>query len=187
MISANANKTNVFLPVKIKSLIVRALTEQTQKNVSLQELKFSIFKGLVLRNLAISDGKTTLISLKEASCAFLLPAIFQKKIIIPFINLDSGEIFLERRKDSTFNLQDLFAGKTAAAAKPAFSLFVYRVTLANAVIHFKDNALAQPFEKKIENINATLNLSLSHIRTDTPRRAPIYPNRNHNRAPPCLL
>lgn len=45
----------VFLPARIKALIVEGLKERTHKEVSLEGLSFSIFKGLMLRNLVIAD------------------------------------------------------------------------------------------------------------------------------------
>lgn len=51
---------NVILPTKIKSLIVKGLEDATNKEVTLQSLQFSIFKGLVLRNLVIYDSEKTI-------------------------------------------------------------------------------------------------------------------------------
>ena len=68
----------VVLPVKLKSLIVSALKESTQKQVSLGALQFNIFKGLVLHNISIYDNSGTIFKVKEASCAFLIPPIFKK-------------------------------------------------------------------------------------------------------------
>ncbi len=161
----------VILPVKIKSLIIDSLKEQTQKEVSLQSIQFSIFKGLVLRGLVIYDDKETIVNLKEGSCAFLILAIFKGNIIIPALRLKSLEVFLERRKDNTFNLQELFPQKAAAQAqeekstpplrrKGAFRVSIYRVNVTDATIRFQDNTFAQPFNKNIEHLNLNLYLSL---------------------------
>jgi len=160
----------VFLPTKIKSLIVSGLQEATQKKVSLEALQFHIFKGLVLKNLVISDDQKAIVNIKEVSCTFLILPIFKKKIIIPALKLKSPAIFLERRKDFTFNIQDLFPEKTIQApkakftpplrARAEFSIFIYKVSITNGSIRFQDDTLSPAFTKNIENLNLVINLSL---------------------------
>ena len=161
---------NVLLPNKIKLLIVEAIAEQTQNKVSLESVKLNIFKGLVLRNLSIYEGKEEIINIKEASCAFLIWPVFKKRIIIPALKIKYPVIYLERRADNTFNVQDLFAKKaspepktesTAAQAKGSgFELSIYWVRIVNGVVHFKDSFLPEPFTKDFENLNLNIYLSL---------------------------
>jgi len=108
---------DVVLPLKVKALLVRGLAEQTQKKVSLESLHFNIFKGMVFKNLVIYDDKDILISLKEGSCIFLMVPLFKKTLVIPVLSLRSPQIFLQRRKDNTYNLADLFLPKKGASAK----------------------------------------------------------------------
>ncbi len=151
---------NVILPTKIKALIINSLQEKTREKVSIESLQFSIFKGLVLKNLVIYDDKIPMVSLKEGSCTFLIWPFFKKMIIIPSLSLKYPQVFLERRKDRTFNLQDLFSNKTSRLQAAKFQIFVYRVAITNASIHFMDNSLAQAFAKDIDNLNLNLYLSL---------------------------
>ena len=151
---------NVILPTKIKILIINSLQERTQKKVSLESLQFSIFRGLVLRNLVIYDDKRPIVTLKEGSCTFLIWPFFKKMIVIPNARLRYPEIFLERKKDGTFNLQDLFSDKTSQPQAAKLRIFIYKVTITNANIHFQDSSLAQPFARDIENLNINLSLSL---------------------------
>jgi len=151
---------NVFLPTKIKSLIIKKLQEETQKKVSLDSLRFSIFKGLVLTNLKVYDDTKTIVSLKEGSCVFLILPIFTKRIIVPLIKLKSPEVFLERRKDNTFNLTEFFAKKIEGGQKSKFSIFVYKVRIVDGRINFQDDTLSPPFTKSIDNLDMSLSLSL---------------------------
>jgi len=160
----------VVLPTKIKSLIVSSLETATQKKVNFEALQFHIFKGLVLKNLVISDDQKAIVNIKEVSCTFLILPIFKKKIIIPALKLKSPAIFLERRKDFTFNIQDLFPEKTIQApkakfipplrARAGFSIFIYKVSITDGSIRFQDNTLSPAFTKNIENLNLVINLSL---------------------------
>lgn len=151
----------VILPVKIKSLIVSSLKEVTQKEVNLENLEFSIFKGLVLRNLILSDATKTLLKVKEVSCAFLiLPLFFKKKVIIPSLNVNGAEIFLQRKYDNTFNLTDLFHPQGAKPSKTGFGILVSKVAIKNSHLNFQDDTLSPAFTKNIENLNLIVYLSL---------------------------
>ncbi len=159
-----------FLPGKIKSIIVSSLAQQTRKNVTLGSLEFNIFKGLVLHELVISDNQNVILSTREASCAVFILPIFKKQIIIPSINLKGPYIFLERLKDGTFNLQDIFASRPAVvniphakeskSKKSEFSVSVYKINISSGSIVFQDDTLAVQFKKEVRNIQLSLGLAL---------------------------
>jgi len=159
-----------FLPVKIKSIIVSTLTQQTRKEVSLGSLEFNIFKGLVLRDLVISDGQNVILSTKEANCGVFIWPIFKKQIIIPSISLKGPYIFLERLKDGTFNLQEIFASRPAVVKVPDskesksnksdFSVSVYKINIHSGTIVFQDDTLAVQFRKELRGIQLSLGLAL---------------------------
>ncbi|MFH0791053.1 MAG: AsmA family protein [Candidatus Omnitrophota bacterium] len=163
----------VFLPLKIKSLIITALEQQIHLPVKLESLEFNIFKGLILRNLSIgtlSDGARPILSLQECSCSFLPLPFFKKQIIIPAVKVKSAVIFLERRADKTLNVSDLFGfleksnksipRKTSLTEKSKFSVFVYKVTVLNSRIDFEDRSLSPQFAETVGNLNLRLNLCL---------------------------
>ena len=151
---------SIFLPTKIKSLIINGLQETTGKQVSLGSLRFSIFKGLVLKELKVYDGRRTILSLKEGSCVFLIQPIFKKRIIIPLLRLKSPEIFLERRKDNTLNLLDFLLKKIGQKQKLKFDIFVYKIRVTQAKVDFQDDTIVPPFIKSMENLDLSLWLSL---------------------------
>lgn len=153
----------VVLPVKAKSFIIKGLEDVTRKKVSLRGLRINIFKGLLLEGLSISDEAGEIISVKEASCGFLIPPIFQRKIIIPFVRFESAVISLERKSDNTFNIASLFGAKkeeAAAGSKPKFDLFIYKITVRDSRIDFKDNTLPVAFTRSLEGLNLFVSLSL---------------------------
>jgi hypothetical protein len=150
----------VLLPKKIKSLIVSRLAEQTGKKVVLKSLEFSFFKGLVLRDLVISDSQNVILSTRQANCTIFIWPIFKKQIIIPSLNLKAPYIFLQRRSDKSFNLQDFFALTKPAAKKSNFSVAVLNLTISNGNIVFQDDTLAIKLKKEIKNIQFSLQLGL---------------------------
>ncbi|MDI6758599.1 MAG: AsmA-like C-terminal region-containing protein [Candidatus Omnitrophota bacterium] len=131
---AIAYLNNIFLPKKIKSLIIKSLQEQTQSLVSLGTVKFNIFKGIVLKDLIISDKENTVIGFKEVESGFFILPIFRKMIIIPCLKLSSPLVFLQRRKDNTFNIQELLKGLSISSQKGNFSVTVQRSEVNQGVI-----------------------------------------------------
>jgi hypothetical protein len=157
-VSVYLNK--VILPKKIKALIVSTLAEQTGKQVTLKSLEFSFFKGLVLRDLVISDNQNVILSTRQANCSIFIWPIFKKQIIIPSINLKAPYIFLERRADNSFNLQDLFVPIRKPSKKSDFSVAVFKLVISNGNIVFQDDTLAIKSKKEIKNIQLNLQLGL---------------------------
>ncbi len=150
----------VILPTKIQSLIVSALKQKTAKDVSLGSLQFSIFKGLVLRELKVYDDKKTLLNIKEASCTFLIFPIFKKQLIIPGVGIKGAQIFIHRRSDGTFNIADLFAAKETSAPKPGFNILARKIKITDSRVQFQDDALIPAFTKDFDVKKAILSLSL---------------------------
>ncbi len=149
----------VILPQKIQSLVVSGLSQQTGKNVTLKSLEFNIFKGLILHDLVIADGQQVLLSTRQATCTVFIWPIFKKQIIIPSINLKAPYIFLERRTDGSFNLQDLFK-PPAPGKSQEFNVAVFKVRITNGSVAFQDDTLPEKFKKEIKNIQLILHLGL---------------------------
>lgn len=152
----------VILPLKIRSLIVEGIKGATHKEASFDSLYFSVFKGLVLKNLVIYDDKETFLKLEEFSCGFLIPPLFFKKIVIPSIKLKSLTVFLTRRPDNTLNIAQLLTPTETAPApaqKKKFGVFIYKIAVMNSRVEFKDKTLPSEFSKTIDNLRLVLRLS----------------------------
>ena len=150
----------VILPKKIKSLIVLTLKKQTGKDVTLKSLEFSLFKGLILYDLVVTDNKNVILSTPQATCSIFIWPIFKKQIIIPSINLKSPYIFLERRVDNSFNLQDLFILSKPEVKKSDFNVSVFKINISGGDVVFQDDTLSSKFKKEIKNIQLNLHLGL---------------------------
>lgn len=150
------------LPTKIKALIVKTLQERTGKSVSLDSLRFNIFKGFVLRNLTIYDGTRTFVSLEECDCSFLFWPFFKKQIIIPTIKLKRPVIYLARRPNGSFNIADFLQPPKASqgAVQSAFDILLYKATISNGRINFEDAAVVPAFSKTIEDVNVAVTMTL---------------------------
>ena len=161
LISAGVIYLNrVYLPTKVKALIVKGIEDATQKKVSLVSLNFNIFKGLVLKGLTIYDDTGTLLSLEEGSCTFLILPVFKKNIILPTIRLKSPVLFLERKADNSFNILEPFFKKSVKSGKNGFNILFYKISITDARINFKDDTLTPFFTKSINNISLAVTYSL---------------------------
>lgn len=151
----------VVLPVKLKSLITRALSSQIRKEVALESVQFNLLRGIVLRNLNVYDGQKILIGVKEAAFSFLiLPILKEKKIIIPSIRLIEPAIFLERRADNTLNLFELMPKKAPEEERPRFGLAVSGINVIGGHIDFQDDTFAPHFTQSIIGLDLDISLSL---------------------------
>ncbi len=150
----------VIFPVKIKALIVSSLKKQTSKEVTLKSAEFSLFQGLVLNDLVISEGQNVILSARQLNCSIFIWPIFKKQIIIPGISLKSPYIFLERRQDGSFNLGDLFKPASSSAKKSDFSVSVFKISVSSGDLLFQDDTLSAGFKKEVKNIQFNLQLGL---------------------------
>ena len=119
----------VFLPTDLKAAIVNELERATNKSVSLGVIKFDIFKGIVLKDLAIYDQSSLIINAKDASFRFLIIPFLKKEIFIPSIRIESPEILVERRQDGSLNLGDLIPKDYAPRTK--FKVILRKIIFIN--------------------------------------------------------
>jgi hypothetical protein len=170
---------NVILPTKVKSWISDGISYKTGKKVTLGSVKVNILRGLTLKDLKIYDEAGELINIREASCGFMIFPVFRKKVIIPYVNIKSPAVFLERYPDNSFNLQKIFVPKEGSPGdkRPGFDISVYRISITNANLYFKDNTLNPPLKKEIKKIDLFLGLSMpTSVKFKISGRLPPDPN-----------
>ena len=151
----------VFLPAKVEKLFITSLEKQTQKDVSLDSLQFSILRGLVIDNLVISDEAGPLFIAKKASCGFLILPFFKKEIVIPSVTLESCQIYIDRYSDNSFNLTDIFVKeKQTETLDQEFRLNLTKLHIKDSDVYFKDMSFSPVFSKQLERVDFLANLSL---------------------------
>jgi len=148
----------VVLPVKVKGMIQKSIEDATAKSVTIGQIRASLISGLVLRDVSIGDEASTIISIKEISLRpFLLPFL-KKEFIVPVIKIKSPVINLERRKDGSFNIVDLF--KNHSSKPGEFRIIIRRINIKDGKGSFTDNTFAEPFKKDINGLNADIRFLL---------------------------
>jgi len=150
----------IFLPFTAKKMIISNLQKQIQKEVSLDSLSFSIFRGIVIENLEISDASGPILRVKKAACGFLFLPFLRREIIIPSATLDSCQIFVERYSDKSFNLAELFIKQEKEdSSDDKFLLRLTKLNINDSEIFFKDASVGPVFSKKLENLDLSANFS----------------------------
>ena len=161
---------------KIKAAIVNNLQTATGKKVLLGSVRFDIFKGLVLKDLIIRDDINAIVNVRKARCSFLIMPFFNKEIVISRLILESPDIFIERGKDNSINILELFSKERAAAAD--FKMFIRRVSVRKATVIFYDLALEPLYAREIKGLDAEIYLLLPgkvkyNVKFDIPSDSPI--------------
>ncbi len=150
----------VYLPAKIKSLVIQGIQAQTHKKVSLGSVQFNLFKGLVLRDLSLYDNDKPILSLKEGSCTFLIWPFFKKQLVIPSARLDSAVISLQRRADKSFNWQDVLMPASSSGVKGNFGVIIYKIHITRSRIDYLDSTLDPDFTKSVTDLDLVARFSL---------------------------
>lgn len=100
-----------ILPTKGKTLVIDYLTKATGRTVTLESIYFNPFRGIALKNLAISDDpkyQRTFLTIERLYFNVLYLPIFQeKKIIIPLISIDSPKFILTIDNENKWNFESL--------------------------------------------------------------------------------
>jgi|GEM_PF-1493151 len=153
----------VYLPVKIKSGLIRSLEETLHYNVSIAKINFSLTNGIVIRDIRVYDKiqnkENTLLHINRASFHFLyLPLLKNKEIIIPALHIYSPQINLRYRKDGTLNIYKLFLpGQTKAAnQKNNLTPLIYKINVLQGSLIFEDERQGAGFSKTIKNLDMGL-------------------------------
>lgn len=148
-----------ILPAHIKSALLDVLTQATGKTVSISSAKIDIFRGIVIKDLVISDGETKILSCKDVSSRFLIMPVFRKEIVITALKFASPELFVERMKDGSLNVIEIFF-KKPMLLKGDYGVNISRIVLYNANVAYRDDTIEPPFLKTFKNVSLKMRLLL---------------------------
>ena len=167
----------ITLPVKINTIIVEELKKATGKKIFIGSIRFNIFEGLALEDLVIYDRMTIIVWAKRAYCGIPIRPLFDGKITIPSVTIESAAIYVERRSDNSFNILDLLLpdyepNAVAVAAIP-------RIIIKNARAIFIDRTIDPVYKERIDNIHLDLNFSppdkvALNFSCDISAKLPVY-------------
>jgi hypothetical protein len=158
-IAGAAYFNEVVLTLKIKSALVEGFELATGKKIEMSGAKLDLFRGLVIKDLAILDNDLWVVTAKEASSRFLIVPLFRKQIIITALKLESPRIFVERYRDNSINIAETFFNKPVIL-KGEYALSVSRVILSKATVSFKDSSIEPPLLKELRSVYLDARIAL---------------------------
>ena len=155
---------NVFLPIKLKEIIVHEASKKLNRPVAIESLYYVPLKGLVFKNVVIRDKAPQtekIFSAQEISVSiFYIPLIFQKKVIIPSLVIDDPFVMISRERTGLWNFQDLFTPPERKTSSPSLSAYIAGLTINNGTLVFFDKNISRDAIEKIEHINIHASLAL---------------------------
>ena len=161
------------LPLIIRSVAVKQLSKQLDREVSIQKVKLNPFAfSTAIRGLLIKDKDgEPFVSWDEVYVNFQLSSFLGHPWVFKEIRIAGPFARVQMNKDGTFNFTDLmakFASTNAAAAPPPKSpakpagLWIGRLLITNATASVTDLTHRNPFKRTI----GPLNFTLEHFETD---------------------
>jgi len=167
----------MFPPEKIKTIVLAKVSENLNREATLDEVKIGLWSGISLTGFALSETpnfkKGTFIQSEGFILKFQLLPLLQKKFIIDRVELIKPKINIIQYKDGkTFNFSDLTEDadspdkKETTKSEPgeeSISLTIAKLKIENGSVRFIDRSPSR--------IKATLdpiNISLTGTQLDKP-------------------
>ncbi|MBN2372819.1 AsmA family protein, partial [bacterium] len=146
-------------PEKVKALLLSRIGESLKREVDIQDLSVSIFKGVSVEGFKISESPTfqegTFVSSKSFIVKYNLLSILKRQLSISMVTLEEPLINITRNPDGSFNFSDLIKASPPGEEKealpedesqtgnaPAIALLVSKAQLKDGQLNFTDHSPA---------------------------------------------
>ncbi|MGP8055354.1 MAG: DUF748 domain-containing protein [Limisphaerales bacterium] len=168
----------LILPPIIRAVAVKQLSQQLDREVSIQKVKLKPFVfSVALRGLLIKDKDgEPFVSWDEVYVNFQLSSFLGHPWVFKEISVTGPFVRAQMNKDGTFNFSDLstkFAPTNAPAAPPKapgkpVALWIGRLQITNATASVTDLTHRQPFKRLV----GPLNFTMEHFETNPDNKNP---------------
>lgn len=156
-------------PERVRALVVDQLAKNLNREVEIQDLSVSIFKGVSVDGFKVSESPAfkegTFISSKKFLLRYKFLPLLKRQLSISTIVLEEPHLNIIRKPDGSFNFSDLLkpaaAGEKEKPSAPeekqpskisAFGLLISRAILRDGEINFVDYS-AEAMSFKVHNVN----------------------------------
>lgn len=161
----------LFSPANLKSFAVKTISESIDRPIALEGASFSLFRGFSLNNLIIyePDGKKELLKIGRVSTMPpFIPILTERKIIIPYIDIEHVTLNLEKKQDKSWNFltPSLFKKSAESQKSPAkgFAFLVQQVKLRKGELNYSDNSRAPAYARQLTDISGNFVVSIKEKR-----------------------
>ncbi|MGD0744035.1 MAG: DUF748 domain-containing protein [Verrucomicrobiota bacterium] len=167
----------LILPPIIRSVAVKQLSKQLDREVSIQKVKLNPFAlSCAVRGLLINDKDgQPFVSWDEVYVNFQLSSFFGKAWVFKEISTTRPFVRAQMNKDGTFNFSDLIAkfstntpGTAPQSPSRPLVLHVDRLHIGGATAALADFTPREPFKRTL----GPLDITLENFRTDPDNKNP---------------
>ena len=158
----------LITPERVRDTVVPLAEEALQRDVSLGEISVSLFSGIELHDLAISekDGDVSFVASDLVRLRYQLLPLLAMQVVIDEVRIEAPRIRVERFADGSFNFSDLLgeeaspeeksAGSTSSGVEAPLNLLVTEVRIEDGQLLFLDHLLPDraPYRYEVTGFNA---------------------------------
>ncbi|MFH1823855.1 MAG: AsmA family protein [Candidatus Firestonebacteria bacterium] len=153
---------------KVKEAMVVETSKVLKREVKVEKIKFSLFKGIEFKNFYIGNkegfSQGAFVSADSAVAQYKFWALFKKQIILTKIELVNPHILIEKDKSGNFNFSDFIPtpSKTLPAKpekvekveiKLPVELSISKLALNNGEVIYNDFSQTPVFNLELKKIN----------------------------------
>ncbi|GEM_PF-7005087 len=153
----------VAIPSHLKKIITEETQEFLGRKISLQDIHFNPVQGFILRGITIleKDSPDVFATIGWARAGFMYwPFLKEKKIILSSIEIRHVSFQLIHYSEDQWNFTDIMEGRSASQNRPV-KVFFSHVNLKDGRVKVIDLEADHQFSELFENLNLTMNLSLT--------------------------
>jgi hypothetical protein len=139
---------------RLKPIILPKAEAMTGRKVQLDEIKVSIFKGVVAKGLSIKerDEKRDFLKIGSFVLSYRLLPLLKKQLVINKIEILSPSISIKKGRDGRYNYSDITEKRSQEPQKPSgsepqglpISIIADRLFIRNASLTFVDEGKTLP-------------------------------------------
>lgn len=168
----------MFPPEKVKQLVYNYAKTNLHREISFESVSFNLI-GITLNNFAMSEEdsfeKGTFLKAERLDAKAAWRPLLKKRVEISTIYIDGLDVFIQKNKDGSWNVDSLSAPSEKTAASPktdpgtssAFTLTARLVKVTDCDFYYKD--LQTGLSSSVED----LNIQLANVALDKPFPATV--------------
>jgi len=150
------------MPTKGRSLVLEYLVKSTGREITLGSIYYNPFRGVILRDLTVSDdpkyGRKFLEVKKLYLNILYLPLLREKKLVVSSVRVESPVIFVTIDDKNEWNFMSLLFLKDMKPDRRP-DVLVNSVSVTGGKCVFEDLATEPDFRKDLNDINFSVSLS----------------------------
>lgn len=142
---------------RLKPLILPKAEAATGRKVLLDDIRVSLFKGIVAKGLSVKekDGKEDFVKIGRFVLSYQLLPLLKRQLVISKIEIGSPSIFIKKERGERYNFSDMMEKRSPEPPKPQrpsgpehqglpVSIVADRLFIQNANLRFVDETKELP-------------------------------------------